>query len=222
MTTPRDQNFQLVLPAGTKERFLVAIAAIPQDMRVWWRYHKVAPGETVASIARKYRVAPKAIAQANNLDGEEPSDGSKLIIPAAPGRRAWDSESLAFSKRPTRYKVRKGDTVLSVADDFGVPVERLRKWNRLKGNQLRAGRTLVIYRPLAAPEMAQQTVSKRHSSKNLQASKGKRLLHRVKPGETLYSIASDYNTTVSALRRDNHNLTSNLRAGEVLVIKNGE
>ena len=60
-----------------------------------------------------------------------------------------DSDVGVFSKRPTRYRVRKGDTVLSVADDFGVPPERLRRWNRLKGNELRKGRSIVIYRPVA-------------------------------------------------------------------------
>ena len=45
-----------------------------------------------------------------------------------------------------------------------------------------------------------------------------KVLHKVRPGETLTSIASTYNTTVSALRRDNGKVASNLRAGAVLVI----
>jgi len=61
-----------------------------------------------------------------------------------PGRQV---EKLTFSKRAARYKVRKGDTVLSIADDFGVPAERLRKWNHLRGNSVKAGRVLRIYRP---------------------------------------------------------------------------
>src|SRR6266550_3136835 len=45
-TTPKNQEFELRLPAGTKASYLSAIQAIPQDMRVWWRYHKIAPGDT--------------------------------------------------------------------------------------------------------------------------------------------------------------------------------
>jgi LysM repeat protein len=41
----------------------------------------------------------------------------------------------------------------------------------------------------------------------------------VKHGETLYSIANQYNTTVAALKRDNGKVATNLRAGQVLVIK---
>src|SRR5437016_1497126 len=53
-TTPKNQEFELRLPAGTKASYLSAIQAIPQDMRVWWRYHKIAPGDTLTSIAREY------------------------------------------------------------------------------------------------------------------------------------------------------------------------
>src|SRR2546421_5663271 len=61
MTTPRDQEFELHLPVGSKEKFLGAIAVIPPDMRVWWRYHKVVQGDTIASLARTYRTTVKAI-----------------------------------------------------------------------------------------------------------------------------------------------------------------
>src|SRR5215469_12014838 len=86
MTTPKDHEFELHLPAGTKEKFQTAIAAIPPDMRVWWRYHKVQAGDTLASIARTYRTTPRAIAEANNLDGNQPQPDTKLVIPMAPGK----------------------------------------------------------------------------------------------------------------------------------------
>src|SRR5437868_13482893 len=82
MTTPKDHEFEPHLPAGSKEKFLTAIAAIPPDMRVWWRYHNVQAGDTLASIARTYRSTPKAIAEANNLEnGQELTADSKLTIP---------------------------------------------------------------------------------------------------------------------------------------------
>ncbi len=159
MTTPKDHRFQLRLPVGTAKTYQQAIAVIPTDMRVLWRYHRVAPGDTLAGVARKYHTTAKAIAQANNLDGEEIPRTKKLIIPVSPSRRASDGDSLTFARKATRYKVRKGDTVLSVADDFGVPVDSLRRWNHLKGNSLTAGRVLVIHRPVAvvrdrSPEVA--------------------------------------------------------------------
>lgn len=227
MTTPKTGKFDLHLPAGTADRFQQAIAAIPTDMRVWWRYHKVDSGETIAEIARQYHTTSKAIEQANNLDAGDVQSGTKLVIPVTPGKR--DREVVAgmvFAKKPTYYRARRGDTVLSVADDFGVPADRLRRWNGLKGNSLRSGMRLKIYKPVAGARAEAETRAsaaenprrKSKKGKNLVASKGEKVLHKVKPGETLFSIASRYNTTVAALRRDNR-VSENLKPGEVLVVR---
>src|SRR6266571_3676092 len=214
MTTPKDGGFELKLPAGSKEKFLIAIAAIPKDMRVWWRYHKVAAGDTLGSIAKKYKTTAKAIVTVNNLEKSELATESKLIIPVTPGKHP-DSEGMTFSRHPTRYKVRKGDTVLSVAEDFSVPVERLRRWNGLKGNQLRAGRTLVIYRPVAAEMIAsstRRTSFKSYKNNNLRTvTTARQRRHKVKNGVPPHSLASAYNTSVAALRRDNGKVAAKLR-----------
>ena len=103
-----------------------------------------------------------------------------------------------------------------------IGLGKIRKWNRLHGNQVRAGQTLRIYRPVAEPATARQMASnktpKYKKASSLQASNGERLLHhKVKSGETLVSIANRYNTSVAALRRDNK--ISSLKAGDVLVIR---
>src|SRR5271165_4256119 len=154
LTTPKDQNFTLNLPAGSRERYETAIAVIPMDMRTWWRYHRVEHGDSLASIARKYRTSTSSIAEANSLVSDEVKIGSKLIIPIAPGRQT--AETVAYSHHATHYKVRKGDTVYSVADDFEVPVENLRKWNHLHGTALVPGRVLLVYKPAnhGSPEVA--------------------------------------------------------------------
>ncbi len=57
LTTPKDQTFELRLPVGTQGPLSGAIEPIPPAMRVWWRYHEVAEGDTLASIARTYRTS---------------------------------------------------------------------------------------------------------------------------------------------------------------------
>ncbi len=219
LTTPKDQKFTLYLPAGSQQKYETAIAAVPLDMRTWWRYHRVEQGDTLASIARKYHVSAPAIAEANGLAGDDPSVGAKLVIPMSPGKQVTET---AYSRHPTRYKVRKGDTIYSVADDFEVSVEKLRKWNHLKGTSLAPGRTLLVYKPVAAGG-AEMASSRRKSapSKAGHPSSGtakSAKYHKVKKGETLSSIAESYNTSVAALKRDNPNLAANLRAGAVLVV----
>lgn len=217
MTTPKQGEFELRLPLGTKDKYLEAIAVIPDDKRVAWRYHRVASGETLAEIAKKYRTSGRAIADANGIDeADDISAQAKLIIPAAAPR---SGDAMAFSKKPFRYRVRKGDTVLSIADDFGVPAERLRKWNRIRGNDVRKGRVLLIYRPVDGASVRAQVNGKRQSkpSRSSTLAAGRRI-HKVRAGDTLYSIASAYNTTVDALRRDNPSVSAVLRPGDKLVI----
>ena len=231
LTTPKDQTFTLHLPAGSKDKYETAIALIPPDMRTFWRYHRVEYGESLASIAHKYHSSTALIAEANNLPDDEVRAGSKLIIPIAPGKAG---DASAYSKTATHYKVRKGDTVGSIADDFEVPVDKLRKWNHLRGNTVAVGRTLVIYRPVAggagaevasgggdpAPSKAGKAGKTAQSAKSgSKAATQAATFHKVQPGETLSSIAQSYNTTVASLRKNNSNLSANLRAGEVLVIR---
>ena len=184
-----------------------------------WRYHKVEQGDSLDSIARKYHAAPKAIAEVNNLASNEVEAGSKLIIPVSAEKKL--SASASFSKHPTHYKVGKGDTVLSVADDFAVPPEKVRRWNHLKGNTLKVGRSLVIYKPVAGgraePELAQKTSS--HTKGKKSAGKAVASTHTVKAGETLTSIASHYNTTVAALQKYNGHAAEKLHPGDVLVVR---
>jgi membrane-bound lytic murein transglycosylase D len=218
-TTPKNQGFQLRLPAGTKDNYLSAIQAIPQDMRVWWRYHKIAPGDTLTSIAREYHSTPQAVAQANALEIQadlEPE--SKLVIPIAPGKHP-PSEQATYARRITRYKVHKGDTVQSVADNFGVPPVMVRRWNHLKGENVQGRRVLYVHLPVTPNGSdAIRASSKSQSSNRLRRTAKAPTRHKVKQGETLSSIASSYRTTVAAIKHDNGNLAT-LRPGMILVIR---
>jgi membrane-bound lytic murein transglycosylase D len=164
-TTPKDESFDLRLPAGTREKYETAIAAIPVSKRVMWRYYKVQSGDTLAGVARKYKTTEKAIASANNLEEGRLIAGAKLVIPAN-GPVPVDGKGFAYSRHPTRYRVRRGDTILSVADDFSVPPDKLRGWNRLKGNQLRAGRYLVIYKPVAPGQADRAPLRSAHKKRH--------------------------------------------------------
>ena len=220
LTTPKDQEFELHLPAGTADRYQEAISAIPADMRVWWRYHKVAPGESLNSIARSYHTTSQSIAEANNLEGNELEPDSKLIIPVAPGKHPAGEAGQTYARMITRYKVRKGDTVERVADNFGVPATMVRRWNHLKGNSVQGRRVLYIHLPVTpnASEKTYTASAKSKSKKHLREANSAAVSHhKVQPGETLYSIANTHHTTVAALKRDNGNLAV-LRPGMILVI----
>ena len=237
MTTPKDsergKDFELHLPAGTADKFQAAVASIPADKRVWWRYHKVQAGETLAAIARTYHTTPQAISEANDLNGDGLSPEARLIIPIAPGKQ---SDTSTYAHALTRYKVRKGDTVESVAENFGVSAKMVRSWNHLKGSSLAGRKVLYVHLPVAPGAGSAQVASKgaaHHHDRAVtrvasgggtakvapsKASSGV-VRHTVKPGETLYSIANSYNTTVNALKHDNRDIAV-LRPGMILVVHN--
>jgi membrane-bound lytic murein transglycosylase D len=245
MTTPRVGNFELHLPAGTKDQYQTAIAAVPDDMRLWWRYHKVQPGDTLASLSRSYRVTAKAITTANHLDDAELEAGVKLIIPVAAGKHPV-SDNATYARRITRYRVHSGDTVETVAENFGVSSQMVRRWNGLRnGDSLRGRKVLALHLPVtpsSEPATASksaaharkpaQTASKAPAGKSAKAgdrptdkdtsgegTPGQAVLHHtVKSGETLYSIATTYKTTVAALKRNNGNVAV-LHPGMILVVE---
>src|SRR5581483_7806189 len=220
-TTPKKQEFELHLPAGSKERYLSAISAVPPDMRVWWRYHNVAAGDTLASIARSYRTNASAIAEANGIEANEQiSPDTKLIIPVVPGKHPASEEGASYSKRVVAYKIRKADTVERVANNFGVPAAMVKRWNHLKGDSLHGRRVLYIHLPVA-PNAAEEARSTNKPATLHAAAHKKALRHKVQQGETLYSIAKSHNTTVAALKQSNGNL-ANLRPGMILLITPSE
>jgi membrane-bound lytic murein transglycosylase D len=219
-TTPQNRRFELHLPAGSKDHYLSAISAIPADMRVWWRYHQVESGETLASVARTYHTTPKAVAQANGMElDQELQAGSKMIIPVAPSKRDSSVDRATFAKRTTVYRVRKGDTVASVSDNFEIPPAMIRRWNHLSGNSLGGRHVLYLHLPVAPGASEDKLASSKQPNQNYLQAAGKQhvVRHTVQPGETLYSIAKSHNTTVAALKQNNRNLAT-LRPGMILLI----
>jgi len=225
--TPDDPEFVLHLPTGTAERFYAEIAAIPPDKWVSWRQHRVEDGETLSSIAQQYRIGVTAIAEANNLEPHAPLEaGTKLIIPV-------EARSDPAMGRLMSYRVRRGDTLESIADEFDVSTEELRHWNHMRSDHVARGMRLRVYPGGMTPPPSAGAPSRRHaavapgatpttasSSEAAHATPSTGpVLYRVKPGETLWSIARGFQTTVEAIRQGNRFLLSRpLEAGDELTI----
>jgi membrane-bound lytic murein transglycosylase D len=239
LTTPREGKFELHLPAGTKDQYETAIATIPADMRLWWRYHTVQSGDTLASLARNYHVTAKSISDTNHLDGAALETDARLVIPVAPGKHPA-SDTATYARRITRYKVHRGDTVETVAENFGVSPQMIRRWNGLRGDSLSGRKVVALHLPVSPTHETEvasartgkksagsgttQTVSAKTHAGQASADAGEAepaavLRHTVKSGETLYSIATTYRTTVAALKRNNGNVAV-LHPGMILIVSN--
>ena len=122
-----------------------------------------------------------------------------------------------------RYRVKRGDTVTSVARDFDVTVEEVRKWNKLMANaRLRPGRVLIIQSAEGGNSVSSSlgpVKALANASRNSTGAGRRQVIHRVRKGDTLYTIATNYKTTIDSIRDWNKlSESENLRVGERLTI----
>jgi membrane-bound lytic murein transglycosylase D len=140
--TPPDEPYVLHVPAGTKDLFTQRVAEIPEDKRTSWRYHRLAAGETLEDVAHTFHVTTSDLAFVNQLDANASLSGTQaLIVPVTPAR------GVAGGGRTSVYKVRRGDTVVTIADQFGVTVDELEQWNHVTARSITAGRKLYVAEP---------------------------------------------------------------------------
>jgi membrane-bound lytic murein transglycosylase D len=141
LSTPPDESFDLHLPAGTASTFNRDIAEIPVEKRRYWRFHSVQSGDTLESIAHTWHVSLSELAFVNQLDKDSDLSGvDALVIPLAPA-------SAPSSLRSAVYHPRRGDTLVTIADRFGVTVAQLRRWNHLRGGTITPGTSLYVAEP---------------------------------------------------------------------------
>ena len=99
-------GYPLHVPKGTGSSLSASLQMIPADRRASWRMHRVASGETLASIARSYGMSAATIANANGLKSDAPAAGDRLLIPAAfhaPAAAKHGPARRSYSKATRRH-----------------------------------------------------------------------------------------------------------------------
>lgn len=146
-------------------------------------------GDTLYSIARNNNLDVNELIRLNNLTDYELYVGQILKLPTLAGEEVSDNE----------YVVQKGDNLYSIARKYNITVDEIKRLNNLSSNNLSIGQVLKI--------------SKNDSKDNLTNN-----TYVVQRGDTLYSIARKYDTSVNDIKAKN-NLTSNvLSIGQILYI----
>ena len=162
LSTPRDVSFDLHIPPGTKDLYAERLKDIPEDRRASWRFHIVKAGETVDSIASALHARAADIVETNGITQQDPlALDDELVVPI---------QAVATAAHPQRYTLRRGDTLVTVADSFNVSVEDLRLWNKLSSSSLRPGRTLYVAEPV---RLAASTRARGRSSRGRRGSSGR-------------------------------------------------
>ena len=120
------------------------------------KFYVVRKGDTLYGIAYRYGITASALRNANNISGNNISVGQRLTINASgtPTKRHVVLEEVPervqkqVNKRPLAkkktYKVRKGDTLFSIASSANMSVNQLKKLNGIRNNNLKVGQTLKL------------------------------------------------------------------------------
>jgi membrane-bound lytic murein transglycosylase D len=168
-TTPlKYPEYEVKVPKGTADKLTAKLSdASPADFTAL-KWYAAKKGETLLTVARRFGVSRADVAEANNLSIKSRlRPGQELIIPRAPTtllaartERAAPSAvasraivETAESPRATQpstqvaqvtYKVKRGDTLFSIAQLFDTSVAKIKTWNRLSSNTIAPGRKLKI------------------------------------------------------------------------------
>jgi len=163
--------------------------------------HIVQSGETIYSISKLYGITPAELRNLNNLpfDVDILQIGQKLIVARNPVQIASSQTKVENTKVQTKiinHRVRKGETLLSIAQKYSVSIDDIIKLNNLKKQTLKIGQILKI---------EQQTTQQNIAKNNKSIDNTKVTIHLVERGETLATIAQKYGVTEEQLRQWNKN-----------------
>ena len=202
-TPPNFPDYEIKIPFGKKELFLKNFEILSPGQKFQFKTHVVKNGETFSKIAKLYRVDLEPILDINRLNKKSRlSAGMNLLIPLPKDQdvkldRVASEKSanrIGRNSKPveTTYTIKRGDTLWSIADETGVNIGALTRWNNLHPEKkLMPGDKLKIRLNRPSDALDQKRA-------------GGEIIYVVKAGDTLRSIAKKFNLTVSEIKAWNH------------------
>jgi membrane-bound lytic murein transglycosylase D len=212
-TPPNFPDYEIKIPFGKKELFLRNFEILSPGQKFQFKTHVVKKGDTFPKIANL-----EPILEINRLNKKSRlSAGMNLLIPLPkdqdlkPERVAREKfDGMGRHSRPveTTYTIKKGDTLWSIADEMGVNIGALTRWNNLHPEKkLMPGDKLKIRLNKSSDPLDQKRA-------------GREIIYVVKEGDTLWSIAKKFNLTVSEIKAWNHlNETDQIHPEDRLKLK---
>ncbi|MCU0353694.1 MAG: LysM peptidoglycan-binding domain-containing protein [Cytophagales bacterium] len=185
--------------------------------------HKVEYGETLFSLARRYRTSVKQIKSENPGMSEALKEGVTVKVPYT--GTATEKQTASVVDKPANAKthtVGNGEGLYAIARKYRVSVADLRRWNGLASDEIQIGQELIVSG--GKEKMPETTVAARSTTEKTVAEKPvvekptNAKTHTVANGEGLYAIARKHRVSVTDLKRWNNLDSDEIRIGQELVL----
>jgi LysM repeat protein len=157
-------------------------------------YYEIKNGDTIGQIAEKFHVSVVNLRSWNDISGNKIIAGKTLVL--YPGSTSPTKKLVTSNTAGEKYHtISKGETISQIAEKYNVAISDIKKWNDIDDTKIIAGQRLVIKK------------SELNDS-----------VHIVARGESLYSIARQYNTSVQQLKILNNLSDSKITIGQKLKV----
>ena len=211
MTPPREYTIRVPYKKDAQAKDIIAKAS--KEERARYKIYDGKRGEEVASIAKKYGVRKEDILRVNGISRETLLTSRKVFIPLPDMTNAKTDKAFAdvLSKiDPKYYKVRKGDTFIGIAHNHNMRMKDLQKLNpNIRPSRIYPGQYIMVTKDGYS--------NARYASKS--KSRQVAIKYRVRRGDSLWSIAKKFNTSVASIKKTNKIAGNNIYAGRMLTIK---
>lgn len=177
--------------------------------------YTIKSGDTISELAEKFGVPSVKIKEWNSLKSSRLYAGQNLKIYGSGRSASLGDNTAKTSANLNYYKIKEGDSISEIAEAYHVSISSIRKWNNLWSNKIIAGKTLKIYSDADINDIPEHVSSKETTGKTIPA--GART-HIVTSGESLYTIARQYDTSISKLKELNNMSGNKIIIGQELIV----
>lgn len=204
--TDPDGPHELFIPLEKYETFVANLSALPEGPQVNWQRHLIRSGESLGSIANRYKTTVALLQDVNGVRSHIIRAGSYLMVPVSTRRlnnyvltenaRISARQNIPRSGNKVNYTVRPGDSFWALARRYNVGIRALAAWNGMApADPLRTGQKLVIWTHVVNPS-AKLTAA-------IPANTTRSITYTVRRGDSLSAIASRFGVRVGDLLRWN-------------------
>ncbi len=234
-TPPEYSNYQVLIPQGSKEKFLAYYARLSPEKRLTFRRHRIKKGETLSHIAQHYGISIKSIMAMNRVNSRHRiREGKSLVIPLPVSytiakatkrnpRKSKTARLPDYSKQGYNkivHTVAAGDSWWKISRLHGVSLSSLSKWNRKRSNsRIYPGQKIVVWAKKPAGKREQSSPRIKTTAGQSSRSYNQEIWYTVRQGDNLWDIAQKYKVTIAQLSRWNQlDIHQPIRPGLRLLI----